>query len=372
MGIQERIRDIEEEMARTQKNKATEYHLGLLKARLAKLRAQMMEPPKGAGGKGEGFDVVRLGDARVALIGFPSVGKSTMLSTLTETESEVAAYEFTTLTCIPGNLTYKGATIQLLDLPGIIEGASEGRGRGRQVIAVARASDLVLMVLDAHNGKEQRIKLTRELEAVGIRLNQRRPDVTLKIKKSGGLSFNATCPMTHMNGELARTICAEYKVHHAEILAREDITVDQFIDVLESKNRSYVPCVYVYNKIDNISIEEVNELSREPKSVVISCNMNLNLDYLIEKIWEALEIVRVYTKKPGSHPDLSEPLILTERRGGFTIAAACEQIHKDLVKDFKCAFVWGKSAKHPAQRAGLRHTLCDEDIIQILKKNKVG
>lgn len=66
---------------------ATEYHLGLLKAKLAKYRSQLLEPSK-KGEKGEGFDVLKSGDARVALIGFPSVGKSTMLSTLTKTESE--------------------------------------------------------------------------------------------------------------------------------------------------------------------------------------------------------------------------------------------------------------------------------------------
>lgn len=103
---------------------ATEYHLGLLKAKLAKYRAQLLEPSK-KGEKGEGFDVLKSGDARVALIGFPSVGKSTLLSTLTKTESEAANYEFTTLTCIPGVIEYKGANIQLLDLPGIIEGAAQ-------------------------------------------------------------------------------------------------------------------------------------------------------------------------------------------------------------------------------------------------------
>jgi len=60
------------------------------------------------------------------------VGKSTLLNELTETESEAAAYEFTTLTCIPGIIHYKDTKIQLLDLPGIIEGASQGKGRGRQ------------------------------------------------------------------------------------------------------------------------------------------------------------------------------------------------------------------------------------------------
>ena len=141
MGITEKIKDIEAEMARTQKNKATEHHLGLLKAKLAKLRAQLLNPEKAAGaGKGEGFEVSKSGDARIALIGFPSVGKSTILSCLTDTESEQASYEFTTLTCIPGVIPYQGSKIQLLDLPGIIEGAAQGKGRGRQVVAVARTA----------------------------------------------------------------------------------------------------------------------------------------------------------------------------------------------------------------------------------------
>lgn len=123
------------QMARTQKNKATAYHLGLLKAKLAKYRRELLTPTgKGGGGGGEGFDVTKSGDARVGLIGFPSVGKSTLLNKMTGTFSEIAAYEFTTLTCIPGVINYKGAKIQLLDLPGIIEGAKDGKGRGRQVL----------------------------------------------------------------------------------------------------------------------------------------------------------------------------------------------------------------------------------------------
>jgi ribosome-interacting GTPase 1 len=121
MGILERIKDIELELSRTQKNKATESHRCRLKAQLAKLRSELLEPaPGSSAGAGDGFEVSKTGAARVALIGFPSVGKSTLLSVLTGTQSEQAAYEFTTLTCIPGNLTYKGTKIQILDLPGII------------------------------------------------------------------------------------------------------------------------------------------------------------------------------------------------------------------------------------------------------------
>ena len=100
-------------------------HLCSLKAQLAQLKRQEIESQmKSGGGGGEGWDVKSTGDSRVGLIGFPSVGKSTLLTKLTGTHSEAAAYEFTTLTCIPGIIRYKGAKIQLLDLPGIIEGTS--------------------------------------------------------------------------------------------------------------------------------------------------------------------------------------------------------------------------------------------------------
>lgn len=96
------------------------YSSGTLKAKLAKLRSELFleQSGGGGGGTGEGFDVARNGDARVALIGFPSVGKSSLLNQLTTTESAAANYEFTTLTCIPGVLRYKGSKIQVLDLPG--------------------------------------------------------------------------------------------------------------------------------------------------------------------------------------------------------------------------------------------------------------
>ncbi|KAF6062905.1 small GTP-binding protein domain protein [Candida albicans] len=136
MTTVEKIKAIEDEMAKTQKNKATSFHLGQLKAKLAKLRRELLSEGSGSGGGGAGvgFDVARTGVATVGFVGFPSVGKSTLLSKLTGTHSEAAAYEFTTLTTVPGTIKYKGAKIQMLDLPGIIEGAKDGKGRGRQLL----------------------------------------------------------------------------------------------------------------------------------------------------------------------------------------------------------------------------------------------
>ncbi|RWS15626.1 developmentally-regulated GTP-binding protein 2-like protein [Dinothrombium tinctorium] len=358
MGILEKIAEIEKEISRTQKNKATEYHLGVLKAKLAKYRSQLLEPTGKSKEKGEGFDVMKSGDARVALIGFPSVGKSTLLNTVTETHSASAAYEFTTLTCIPGVVQYKGANIQLLDLPGIIEGAAQGKGRGRQVIAVARTSDLVIIMLDATKSEVQRQLLEKELESVGIRLNKRRPNIYFKEKKSGGITFTATCLLTHLSEKLVQLMLHEYRIFNAEILIREDCTTDEFIDVI-LKNRVYLPCLYVYNKIDQISIEEVDKLARRPYSVVVSCNMRLNLDYFIEKMWDLLKLIRIYTKKPGS-------IIL---RKGATIEHVCHAIHRTLADSFKYALVWGTSTKYSPQRVGLQHVVHDEDVVQIVKKS---
>ncbi|EGC34556.1 hypothetical protein DICPUDRAFT_79695 [Dictyostelium purpureum] len=364
MGILEKIKDIEAEMSRTQKNKATEHHLGMLKAKLAKLRQQLLEPPKSSGKAGDGFEVLKSGDARVALIGFPSVGKSTILTKLTETESLAAAYEFTTLTCIPGVIQYHGARIQLLDTPGIIEGASQGRGRGRQVISVARTADLILMMLDANKGEIQKRLLEEELEAIGIRLNSQPPNIYFKAKTAGGVNFTATQALTKTTEKLVKSILHEYKIFNCDLVIRCDPTVDEVIDAIEGR-RSYIRCLYVYNKMDHMSMEDVDRLSRQPHSVVISCNMNLNLDFLLDKIWDYLNLVRVYTKLRGAPPDFNDALIL---RQGATMEDVCRYLHKELVSQHKYTIVWGLSAKHCPQRVGISHVLEDEDVIQIVKK----
>ena len=166
-----KIEEIESEMAKTQKNKATSAHLGMLKAKLAKLRRELITPKsQGGSAKEESFEVAKTGDSRIGFVGFPSVGKSTLLSNLAGVYSEVAAYEFTTLTTVPGCIKYKGAKIQLLDLPGIIEGAKDGKGRGRQVIAVARTANLIFIVLDVLKPLGHKQIIEKELEGFGIRL----------------------------------------------------------------------------------------------------------------------------------------------------------------------------------------------------------
>lgn len=379
MGIPEKIKEIEDEMARTQKNKATEHHMGLLKARIARLRAQQLQTTS----SGVGFDIRRSGDARVALMGFPSVGKSTILSKLTNTFSLAADYEFTTTDCKAGHFYHNGYKIQLLDLPGIIKDAHKGLGKGRQVISTARSADLIIMVLDiskiefnkSKNEKKRLIDfdehvsiLENELSKCGIRINQKKKNITLTINNAGGINIiktntNYKC----IPDSLISGVLKEYKIFHCLIQIRENISVDDLIDAVLNRNR-YISCVYVFNKVDKITKDDLSLignnklLSTDDNVCIVSVEKDWNIEGLKDVIIKKLDFIRIYTKKKGSKPDLNNPIVL---KAGSTVKDCIYSVHSDLLKSFKNATVWGRSVKYMAMKVGLKHVLEDEDVVQI-------
>ncbi|KAI4154968.1 MAG: hypothetical protein LQ340_001316 [Diploschistes diacapsis] len=378
VNITDKIKEIEDEMKRTQKNKATEYHLGLLKGKLARLRAQLLEPaPGSSSAPGAGFDVSKSGDARIALVGFPSVGKSTFLSKITKTKSEIAAYSFTTLTAIPGVLEYGGAEIQILDLPGIIEGASEGKGRGRQVISAAKVGETMkraaygggLITGNATKKAEQRALLEAELEAVGIRLNKEPPNIYLKVKKAGGMKITFQAPPKYLDQKMLYNILRDYKMLNCEVLVRDEYapqaTVDDFIDVIMKDHRKYIKCLYVYNKVDSVSLPFLTTLAREPFTAIMSCELDLGISDVVDRAWTELALIRIYTKRKGMDPDFSEALIV---RKDSSIEDVCDRVHRSLKEGFRYALVWGSSARHVPQRVGLGHRVEDEDVVCVVSK----
>ncbi|MFH1222345.1 MAG: GTP-binding protein [Candidatus Micrarchaeota archaeon] len=363
MGLQEKIREIEEEMKRTQINKATEFHLGQLKAKLSKYKHELISPHRmSAGKRSGGFDMKKSGDATVAIIGMPSVGKSTLLNRITNAESKTAAYAFTTLKCIPGIMEYNKAKIQILDLPGIIEGAKDGKGRGREVIGVARSADLVLIMLEATNAEKEYHIILRELYGFGIRLNTKPPEIIIKKKLRGGLTMNATVKLTKITARQVQAVLGEYGMHNADIVFRTDADVDEFIDAVEG-NRVYMPSIIVVNKIDLVG----GKLLKKPSFdyMPISAEKDFNMQLVKDAIYRKLDFINIYTKRRGEKADIEEPMIL---RRGVNIGDVCEKLHRDLRKEFRYAIVWGKSVKHSAQRVGFDHVLADGDILYIVKK----
>lgn len=360
MTLAEEIKAIEDEIRKTKYNKATSHHIGRLKAKLARLKDEVQKRSSSKSG-GEGYSVKKSGDAAVVLVGFPSVGKSTLLNSLTGTRSQIGAYEFTTLDVVPGAMEYKGATIQVLDVPGLVRGAASGRGRGKEVISVVRNTDLAVILLDVFQPEHYEV-LVKELNDANIRINSRPPDVTIRKKTTGGININSTVSL-EIDERTIKSIFNEYRIHNADVLIREKISIDQLIDSING-NSKYIPAIAVINKIDLVDQDTLTRCSEKfPDALKISADKKMHIDELKEKIFEKLGFVRIYLKPQGEPPDLEEPLIV---RYGSTIGDICDKLHRDFRKRFRYAQVWGTSAKHEGQRAGLDHVLMDNDILTII------
>lgn len=361
--LEEQIKAIEEEIQRTPYNKATQHHIGKLKAKLARLKEELEARRAKSAGGGPGYAVRKSGNATVGLVGFPSVGKSTLLNQITSAQSEVAAYDFTTLDVIPGVLEHRGAKIQILDMPGLIRGASKGRGRGREVLSVARACDLILLMVDVFETNVD--VLAEELRLGGIRLNEAPADVVLTKANRGGLTVSPTVRLTHVDEETVKDICREWGYLNGTVVVRDDVTEEQLIDVLAG-NRVFIPGRVVVNKVDLVGKEYLAELQRKLVDwslIPISAMKGTGLVYLKDEIYDALRFMRVFLKPQGKEADMAEPLIV---KGASTVGMVVDAIHRDWRRRFRYANIWGPSAMFPGQRVGMEHVLKDSDVLTVV------
>ncbi|KHO46911.1 MAG: hypothetical protein QS99_C0005G0067 [archaeon GW2011_AR4] len=353
----DRIKELEDEIKKTQYNKATQHHVGLIKAQIAQLRKKA--EGSGGGKKGDGYSVRKSGDATAILLGFPSVGKSTILNYLTNAKSEVGAYDFTTLKVIPGLMDYKSAKIQILDCPGVVYGAARGRGRGKEVLSIMQNADMIMLVIDVVKPEACQVLLDEVIQ-FNIRLNQQAPDVKIKKTGKGGIHIGATCQLS-LNEETIATVARQMGISNGDILIREDISIDQLIDAIEG-NRVYVDALTILNKIDLVDKKTLEGIKKQVHpDLCISANTGINMLQLRDLIFDKLNFIRVYCKEAGKKPDLDVPLIM---RYGATIGDMARKLHQDFAKKFKYARVWG-SSKFPGQVLRQHHVLKDKDIVEI-------
>ena len=261
-------------------------------------------------------------------------------------------------------MDYKGAKIQVLDMPGIIEGASRGKGRGREVITAARAADIILLLGDVYNYRLD--VLERELYEAGIRLDKNPPDITLNQSDRGGITVRNTVNLTKMTNKEIAEILRAYGIVNGIITIREDINTDTLVDFLAG-NRIYVPSVAIINKIDMeygyVREDITNTIKRN--FMTISVEKDWGLEELQEMIYQSLGFIRIYLKPQRGKADMEDPLVILN---DSTVRTVCEHLHRDFVKLFRYSKVWGKSAKFPGQSVGLDHQLSDEDILTIVVK----
>ncbi len=359
--IAEEIDELEKEIRETPYNKATQFHIGKLKAKLSKLKEKQERLGEGTS-SGGGYGVKKEGDATVGLVGYPSVGKSTLLNELTNAKSHVAEYHFTTLDVIPGIMNYEGADIQILDLPGLVKGAAAGKGRGREVLSVIRVVDLIILMGDAL--RRDIDTMEDELEAMGIRLNKKPPDIVIKKRDRGGIDVGSTVELTNLEHETVKEVMRVYGYINASIIIRDDITVDELIDHLRG-NRVYIPSFSVINKVDTLNDEDLTELEEylnlwDP--TFISVKEGAGIEELKKRIFDSLDFMRIYLRPQGEKGD-DEPLIV---KRGATVEDICKKLHSDFIDRFRYARIWGPSSRFPQQQVGPDHVLEEGDTVRII------
>ncbi len=363
--IAEKIKALEKMYATVPKHKGTEKLRLQIKRRLAELRKELEKQQAQRKGGGYSFSVKKEGAAQIVLAGLPNVGKSSLLRQLTGVDTDVADYPFTTVEPIPGMMKHKDVQIQLVEVPGLVEGASLGKGMGTQLLAVIRNADAIAIVIDLSQDPIRQMEIIlKEFERAGIKINKRRPRIEIKKMPYGGIVING---QENIKGDIEEVMkmLREEKIHSAEITVKEPVTLEEFADALD-ESLVWRRAIIIANKGDAPGSREnyeklVREYGDRFKIVPVSAKKGINIDAVKDALYELADIIRVFTKSPGEEP--AYPPIALKK--GATVLDVAKRIHKDFAKKFKYARVWGKSVKFPGQRVGADHVLEDGDIVEI-------
>ncbi|HOB35260.1 MAG: TGS domain-containing protein [Firmicutes bacterium] len=303
---EEKLAALEEMLATIPKHKGTEKLQADIKKRLARLRREG-EKPKGGGSRQEDpFLIERQGAGQIFLLGWPNAGKSALVGALTNARVQVAEYPFATALPVPGMMQFEDVGIQLVDAPPFMPEGISGN-----FTAALRNSDMLLLVVD-----------------------------------------------------LSDHDCVEHLDAMLKFLQEKRILRDEVPPGVRALTRDKV--LVLGNKSDLADSAEMIGLIRElvpdcPDILPVSASTGENLQQIGPLLFRRLQVIRVYTKKPGKKPDLDRPFILPQ---GSTVYDLAESIHKDIAENLRTARVWG-SAKFDGQAVNHDYVLSDRDIVEL-------
>lgn len=334
--------------------------------KIAELKRQMekqkvMDKKRGSG---KTMHVKKEGPGQVALVGLPNVGKSLILERLTKADVEIANYPFTTKKPEVGMINYKNAKIQLVELPAIIEGASEGKASGTQLFSIIRSADALVFVLDVLNDPIKQIEtLFDEFEKANVKVNKERPQVTYRSAKFGGT--NIACEEL-FDGDIAhlKQYLKTINMSNIDLIIKQKVNLEELAAAL-NKGIVFKKLLVVLNKVEHLDDSYIEEIDSELKKrfsveTFVFRDKQNEIDSLCEEIFKLLDVIIIYTKKQGGEADMSEPMVVNR---GSTIEEVAKQIHKDFARKLRYAKVWG-STKFDGQRVQKDYEVKDGDIVE--------
>jgi ribosome-interacting GTPase 1 len=349
------------------KHKGTEKMCSQVKRQMAQIRDELEEKKKAAKRRGgPSYFVEKAGAAQIAVVGPTNAGRSSLLRAVTNSSVEPAPWPFSTRVPTPGMLPYKDIQFQLVEAPPIVEGSSEGKSDGFQVLSAARNSDGIIILVDLTDDPGGNLlTVIRELE--NSRVLTVKPQGEVEVTRRGHGSDIQFIWEGELDGCTTDDIAAllrEYKIRSALVRVRGRVTLDTVEDAMFG-NAVYRPTLVIANKADLSSdpavVESVRASAAPLEVMVISAeNPGRLQENLGAKLFDLLGIVRVYTKQPGKQAAV-EPIV---GRRGMTVGDLAKTIHSDFYERFKYARVTGPSAKFESGRAGIDHALMDGDTVQ--------
>ena len=365
---EERLRLMGEFLSLVPKHKGTDRLCAQVRRQMSQLRQEIEDRRRVAKrSTGLAYFVEKAGAAQVALIGPTNAGRSSVLKAVTNASVEVASWPFTTRVPTPGMLPYQDIQFQLVEAPPIVEGSSEGRADGFQVLSLARNADGLIIVVDLTDDPGGNLLMVRgELE--NSRVLTAEPDGEVEVTRRGygsEIQFIWEGELEGCTPEEVVGLLREYKVRSALIRIRGRVTLDAVEDAMFG-NAVYRPTLVVANKADLVedegAIESVREAARPLEVLAVSAEKTMGLSELLgSKLFDLLGVVRVYTKQPGQEPS-REPIVA---RRGLTVGDLAKMIHSDFYERFRYARLWGPSAKFDSERVGLDRELSDGDVVQL-------
>jgi ribosome-interacting GTPase 1 len=366
---QEKLRLLQEFLSLVPKHKGTATTRAQAKRRINALREEIEERKrKRAARTGPKIFLEKEGAAQIALIGLTNVGKSSLLTTVTNAKAEISPAPYTTREPTPGILVYQDLQFQIVEAPSLMEGAADGKAWGLQTLAVVRNADgLILMVDLTQNPTGQLSLVLGEMEKARILVGKPKAHVEIERKFMGaGLRIIVFGKLVDCTFAEVEKLLKEYHVTDAVVRISGEATLE---DVEEAifENTVYKPAIIVANKADmpdtqrNLKAFEAYVGGRL-QIIAASCLTAQGLEKLGETLFKTLNIIRIYTKEPNERTPSKNPFTLKK---GATVNDLAKNIHSDFKENFAYAKVWSKRLVFSPQKVGLTFALEDGDIVEI-------
>jgi len=371
---QEKLKKMQEFLSCVPQHKGTMKLRGTIKKKMAIIRADLDDKKRKGTGKSSGgpkLFIEKEGAAQFALLGMTNVGKSSLLSALTNANVEVSATPYTTRQPAPSSMNYLDVQFQIVEAPAVMEGAADGRAWGPVTLGLARNADGVILMVDLSRDPVGQLKLVLgELEKSRVLVNKPSGRVDIDRRHAGAaLRIILVGSLVDCSMRDVEDLLRSYKISAATVKISGDVTLDDVEDAI-FESTIYKPAVVVANKLDlKGSAANLRVLERYVKGklpiIAVSCLEKRGLELLGAALFSSLSVIRIYTKEPSMKVHSDHPFAL---RRGATVNDLAKNIHKEFVSNFLFAMVWAKRLPFSPKKVGLNFVLEDGDIVEIHTK----